>query len=175
MRTPPAAFDRDRRCAMRRHAARPRPRTTIGGFAVLGLVLTAAGCGGDAEPVAGSYRGSGEDGFTIEFVVTDDLTVPAASYSYTLSAACSDTILSGEVTNEGESTFDPALALDGSTLRIPRGGEDFAEARFEGDGSSVSGTWTAGGCSGDWQAERVGDVPEGLNWTGSDPTITEVA
>jgi hypothetical protein len=140
-------------------AAPTRLRTTITGFVVLGLALTAAGCGGSVEPTAGSYRGSGQDGFTIEFVVSDDLAVPAATYSYTLSAACSDTILSGEIALEEQSTFDPALTLDGATLRIPRGGDDFAEARFEGDGSSVSGTWTAGGCSGGWQAERVGDVP----------------
>ena len=144
---------------MQRRETRPRLRTTIAGFVVLGLALTAAGCGGNVEPVAGSYRGSGVDGFTIEFVVTDDLAVPAATYSYTLTAACSDTMVSGEMTLEEQSTFDPALTLDGSTLRIPRGGDDFAEAQFKGDGSSVTGTWTAGGCSGDWQAERVGDVP----------------
>jgi hypothetical protein len=160
---------------MRRQPVWSRLCTTMGGFAVLGLTLTAAGCGGIVEPVPGSYRGSGEDGFTIEFVVTDDLTVPTASYSYTESAACSDYVLSGEVISGEEVTFDPALTLDGSTLRIPRGDGDFAEARFEGDGSSVSGTWTAGGCSGDWQAERAGDTPLGHKWTGSDPASTDIS
>lgn len=155
---------------MRRKLDMAWPRSAVVGLTMLGLTLAAAGCGETpVEPAPGSYRGSGDGGFTIEFVVTEDLTVPAAAYTYTVSAACSDTIVSGEVTSQQDIRFEPALTIDGSAFDIPsaRGG-NLAEVRFTGDGTSVTGTWTAGGCSGSWRGTRTGEVPDSFAQTAAD-------
>lgn len=146
---------------------RRRATGLIGGLALIGLLVfvTVRACGGPqgATPEPGVFRGSGDDGFAIEFTVTPagdvtDLEFDARSDTITMEGAHVDESLPVD-----DGTFDVTLR-DGLGLQVIT-----IEGRFTDGGTAAAGSFhielapgvevQSGGdpnASGSWRAELAG-------------------
>ncbi|MGD9119007.1 MAG: hypothetical protein PVJ08_09825 [Dehalococcoidia bacterium] len=132
-------------------------RSKLQGF-MLSLALIAVfvfGCGESAPPEtrAGEWNASTDFGEFTLFVDSSGTMITSIEYSY---QSCSKSIISGGVTFSNIISFEEGLPIEDNKFSLEMEGVSSMELKgtFSRDGTSASGSWKAGDCSGKWKVTK---------------------
>ena len=119
------------------------------------ILLLSFSCGPSAPPEtrAGEWEASTDFGEFTFIVDPTGTKITSLDYGY---QSCSSAILSGGVTFSSTINIEGGLPIEGNKFTLETGGISSMEFKgsFSKDGTSASGSWKAGDCSGKWKVTR---------------------
>ena len=127
----------------------------LAGVSLVLVALLSSGCGPGAPPEtrAGEWTATTDFGEFTFIVDPSGMTITSIEYSF---QSCSDAIISGSITFSGTIDLEDGLPIEDNKFTLEIGGVSSMEfqGKFSRDGTQASGSWTAGACSGKWNATR---------------------
>jgi hypothetical protein len=122
------------------------------GLVLIALLLSACGPSAPPETRAGEWKATADFG---EFTFTVDPSGTGITKIVLDYESCSSAIVSGGVFISQAVGLEPTLPIEDSTFTLEMEAVSVEiQGKFSRDGSRASGSWTAGECSGRWEATK---------------------